>query len=38
MISMEQSLADLVRSGRVNREVAIAHCFRPQDFERYLQD
>jgi twitching motility protein PilT len=38
MISMEQSLADLVRSGRVNRDVAIAHCFRPQDFERYLQD
>ena len=38
MISMEQSLADLVRSGRVARDVAIAHCFRPQDFERYLQD
>jgi twitching motility protein PilT len=38
MISMEQSLADLVRTGRVGREVAIAHCYRPQDFERYLQD
>ena len=38
MISMEQSLADLVRTGRVSREVATAHCIRPQDFERYLQD
>jgi len=35
---MEQSLADLVRSGRVSRDVAMAHCIRPQDFERYLQD
>jgi twitching motility protein PilT len=38
MITMEQSLAELVRSGRITRETAMAHCFRPQDFVRYLQD
>jgi twitching motility protein PilT len=37
MISMEQSLADLVRSGRINRETAAAHCFRPEELRRYLQ-
>ena len=35
MITMEQSLAELVRTGRISREVAMTHCFRPQDFERY---
>jgi twitching motility protein PilT len=38
MITMEQSLAEMVRSGRITRETAIAHCFRPQDLIRYLQD
>jgi twitching motility protein PilT len=38
MITMEQSLAELVGAGRISRETALAHCFRPQDFERYLQD
>jgi len=36
MISMEQSLAELVRSGRVHRETALAHCSRPDDLLRYL--
>ena len=38
MITMEQSLAEMVRTGRITAEVAIAHCHRPQDFERYLND
>jgi twitching motility protein PilT len=37
MISMEQSLAELVRSGRIHRDTAMAHCFRPEDLLRYLQ-
>ncbi|HWE49253.1 MAG TPA: PilT/PilU family type 4a pilus ATPase [Bryobacteraceae bacterium] len=37
MISMEQSLADTVRSGRISRDTAVAHCFRPEDLARYLQ-
>jgi twitching motility protein PilT len=37
MISMEQSLAEMVRGGRISRETASAHCFRPEDLVRYLQ-
>ena len=37
MISMEQSLAEMVRAGRILRDIAIAHCFRPDDRLRYLQ-
>lgn len=37
MISMEQSLAEMVRNGRIHRDVAMAHCFRPDDLLRYLQ-
>jgi twitching motility protein PilT len=37
MISMEQSLAEMVRIGRIHRETAMAHCFRPDDLVRYLQ-
>jgi len=37
MITMEQSLADLVRAGHIARETAQAHCFRPDDLARYLQ-
>jgi twitching motility protein PilT len=37
MTSMEQSLAEMVRSGRINRETALAHCFRPEELLRYLQ-
>ncbi len=38
MITMEQSLAELIRTGKITRETALAHCFRPQDFARYLHD
>jgi twitching motility protein PilT len=31
MITMEQSLSEMVRSGRITRETAQAHCFRPDD-------
>lgn len=37
MMTMEQSLADLVRAGRILRETAFAHCFRPDDLRRYLE-
>ena len=36
MNSMEQSLAEMVRIGRISRDTAIAHCFRPEDLMRYL--
>ena len=36
MVTMEQSLAELVHAGRVTREVALAHCFRPDELPRYL--
>ncbi len=38
MTSMEQSLAELVRSGRVSRETALAHCVRRDELLRYLQN
>ncbi len=36
MITMEQSLAELVRAGRILRETAFAHCFRPDELRRHL--
>ncbi|MBV8729003.1 MAG: PilT/PilU family type 4a pilus ATPase, partial [Acidobacteriia bacterium] len=36
MLTMEQSLADLVRSGHITRDTAFAHCFRADDLKRYL--
>jgi twitching motility protein PilT len=36
MMTMEQSLAELVRMGRISRETALAHCFRGDDLTRYL--
>ena len=36
MMTMEQSLAELVRAGRVTHETALAHCFRTEDLTRYL--
>jgi len=36
MMTMEQSLADLVRLGRIARDTAFAHCFRSEDLNRYL--
>ena len=38
MITMEQSLAELVRAGRITRDTAMAHCFRLEDLKRYLQE
>lgn len=36
MMTMEQSLAELVRTGKISRETAFAHCFRTEDLQRYL--
>jgi twitching motility protein PilT len=36
MTTMEQSLADLVRVGRITRETAFAHGYRTDDLQRYL--
>jgi twitching motility protein PilT len=36
MMTMEQSLADLVRANRINRDTAFAHCYRADDLQRYL--
>ena len=38
MMTMEQSMAEMVRGGKISRETAQAHCFRPEDLRRYLQD
>lgn len=38
MITMEQSLAEMVRGGRITADVAGAHCHRLVEFERYLHD
>ena len=35
MMTMEQSLAELMRSNRIERETALAHCYRTDDFQRY---
>jgi len=36
MMTMEQSLAELVRTNRIARDTAFAHCFRGDDLQRYL--
>lgn len=36
MMTMEQSLVELVRSGRISRETAFAHCYHPEDLRRHL--
>ena len=36
MMTMEQSLAELVRSMRITRDTAFAHCFRTDDLQRYM--
>jgi len=38
MISMEQSLAELVRAGRISRDTALAHCYRTEDLKRYFEE
>ena len=37
MMTMEQSLAELVRAGHIPRETAFAHCFRPEELRRVLE-
>jgi twitching motility protein PilT len=37
MSTMEQSLAEMVRTGLITRETAMAHCFRPDELPRYLK-
>jgi twitching motility protein PilT len=37
MLTMEQSLADLVHAGRISREIAFAHCYQPEDLRRHLE-
>ena len=36
MIMMEQSLAELVRKGRIAKDVAAAHCLREGELQRHL--
>ena len=36
MIMMEQSLAELVQKGAITREMAMAHCLREGELQRYL--
>lgn len=36
MMTMEQSLVELVRLGRISRETAFAHCYHPEDLQRHL--
>jgi twitching motility protein PilT len=38
MQTLEQSLADLVRSGRISRETAYAHSSHPEDVRRHLNE
>jgi twitching motility protein PilT len=37
MLTMEQSLAELVRAGHVSGESAIGHCNHPEDLRRHLK-
>ncbi|MBB5327000.1 type IV pilus twitching motility protein PilT [Tunturiibacter gelidoferens] len=36
MLTMEQSLAELVRAGRISRDTAFAHCYHVEDLRRHL--
>ena len=38
MITMEQSLAEMVRTARISRETAAARCFRPEELRRYVKE
>jgi twitching motility protein PilT len=38
MITMDQSLAELVRAGRISRETASAHCYHPDELHSHLND
>jgi twitching motility protein PilT len=36
MLTMEQSLAELVRTGRISREIAFERSHHPEDLQRHL--
>jgi twitching motility protein PilT len=36
MLTMEQSLAELIRAGTITREVAFEHAWHPEDLQRHL--
>ncbi len=38
MMTMEQSLAELVGAGRITRETAFSHCYNPHELRQYLGD
>jgi twitching motility protein PilT len=38
MMTMDQSLAELVRAGRISRETASAHCYHPDELRSHLND
>ena len=38
MMTMDQSLADLVRNRRISRETAQAHCYHPEELNSHLND
>ncbi len=38
MMTMDQSLAELVRTGRISRETASAHCYHPDELRFHLGD
>ena len=36
MTTMDQSLAELVRTGRISRDTALAHCYHPEELRSHL--
>jgi twitching motility protein PilT len=38
MMTMEQSLAELVGAGRITRDTAFSHCYNPHELRQYLGD
>src|SRR5271169_2582872 len=38
MLTMEQSLAELVRAGRITRDTAFAHCYNPGELRQHLDN
>jgi twitching motility protein PilT len=36
MMTMDQSLAQLVEQGRISRETALAHCYHPEELRSYI--
>jgi twitching motility protein PilT len=38
MITMDQSLAELVRTGRISRETAAGHCYHPDELRSHLNN